>query len=582
MNSTSEAGSIFLSLKQKLKIAIRSFSKRQYKIFWIFGALMILSTIIMLSQINNRFLVGVPANGGKISEGILGSPRFVNPILAVSDADRDVTTLVYSGLMKKDESGEMVPDLAEDYEISDDGLIYTFKIKKEAKFHDGVFVTADDVVFTINQAVDPIIKSPKRVNWEGVLVKKIDDYTVEFVLKNPFSPFIENMSIGILPAHIWKNVRAEDFSYSDFNIEGIGSGPYKISSIDRKSSGIPGTYVLVPFKGYVGGKPHIKKLTLKFYSNEKDLISGLRNDSVDQINGITPSIAGELKKEGYNISTSVLPRIFGLFFNQNESPIFADKNVIKAFDVAIDKKGIVNEVLSGYGTSIDGPIPENFLTGIENVPNTFDTEKAKEILDKAGWKAGADGILLKSFEKGKPARRLSFSISTGDSSELRSAVELIKKNLTAIGAEVDIKIFEIGTLNQNVIRARKYDAIFFGQIVNHESDLFAFWHSSQRNDPGLNIALYANPKTDKLLESALATLDENDRDQKFMEFGAELKNDLPAVFVYSPDFIYVTKENLAGNSEDMISIPSDRFNGVEKWYVQKEYVWKFFAPKQLD
>ncbi len=574
--------------KQELQTAVHSFSLKEWVIVSALFTVLTISALLIVNHLNNYFLVTVPTEGGTLNEGIIGTPRFINPVLAISDADRDLTTLVYSGLMKKMPSGEVVPDLADHYDISKDLLTYTFTLKDDIFFHDNSRVTAFDVVFTINKAKDPVIKSPRGVNWQGVDVTALDEKTVQFTLKQPYATFLENATIGILPSHIWKNVPSDEFSFSDFNTNAIGSGPYKIASV-TKSSGIPRYFKLSNFNKYIFGKPYIQTLGIRVYANENDLVSGFKSGEVTQISSITPEIATELKKQGYNIQTTVLPRIFGLFFNQNESHVFTDKNVIKAFNLAIDRNRIVQTVLSGYGVPIDSPIPVGMIgnnisssDGNDTTPLQSSSEDAKNILITDGWKAGTDGILKKTIigSKGKKENvQLSFSIATGDTPELKNATLLIKEDLEKIGAHVDVSVLSIGDLNQNVIRPRKYDALFFGEIVNHESDLFAFWHSSQIKDPGLNIALYANPKADKLLADALGAIDEDTRNSKYTQFETILKNDTPAVFIYSPEFIYATDRGVENMAITHVSIASDRFSGIVNWYMEKDHVWKWFAEK---
>jgi len=200
-------------------------------------------------------------------------------------------------------------------------------------------------------------------------------------------------------------------------------------------------------------------------------------------------------------------------------------------------------------------------------------------LAKAGWKKGEDGFLekTKTEKKKKVTTKLEFAISTGNAPELAKTAELVKQDLSEVGIKVDIKTFEIGNLNQSVIRPRKYDALLFGQIINHESDLFAFWHSSQRKDPGLNVAMYTNAKVDKILEDAFATIDEQSRIKKYAQFEDEIKKDMPAVFLYSPNFIYVVSKNLKGvNIENIIST-GDRFLNAYSWYIQTENIWRIFT-----
>jgi len=523
----------------------------------------------------------VPMEGGSISEGIVGTPRFVNPILALSDADKNLITLVYSGLMRKSSDGTLIPDLAEGYEMSKDGLTFTFTLKDKIYFHDGEAVTADDIIFTINEARDPIIKSPLKASWDGINVQKIDEKTIKFSLKQPYSSFLENTTVGIIPKHIWDGSPIE---LNDANINPIGSGPYSVSKVSKQSSGIIDSYELTSFKKFILGKPYIKKITLHFYPNENDMISALENGEVSQISSITPQNAEILKKKNYRTESTILPRVFGLFFNQNEAKIFTNKNVVKAINLAINKDNIVNEVLNGYGVIINDPIPPNILnyqklTEQDESSSENNLNKAKEILNKDGWKIGSSGFLEKTTieKKKKTIETLEFSISTGNNSEISKAAELIKKDLELIGINVEVKTFEIGNLNQSVIRPRKYDALLFGQIINHESDLFAFWHSSQRKDPGLNVSMYTNPKVDKILEDASITIDEKSRIEKYAQFENEINKDMPAIFLYSPNFIYVISKNLKGVSMDHITSSSDRFLNSYLWYSETENVWKIFS-----
>ncbi|TAK57709.1 hypothetical protein EPO17_01290, partial [Patescibacteria group bacterium] len=171
--------------KKEVVSAIAEFSPTEKVAFVFFLVLLSVSALTMLQKVNKSFMVEVPALGGTLEEGIIGTPRFINPVLALGDADRDLTTLVYSGLLKVNTHGELVPDLAESYTVSPDGLEYSFILRKTALFHDDAPVTAEDVEFTIQKIQDPAIKSPKRANWDGVTVHKVDDHHIVFILKKP-------------------------------------------------------------------------------------------------------------------------------------------------------------------------------------------------------------------------------------------------------------------------------------------------------------------------------------------------------------------------------------------------------------
>ena len=512
---------------------IKAFSLTEKVIFGFFALVFAISGIALLSQVNKSFMVEVPDYGGSLTEGIVGSPRFINPILAISDADRDLTQLIYSGLLKIEGDGTIVPDLAESYTISDDGLEYTFILRDNAYFHDGVKVTADDVIYTVEMAQDSALKSPRKTNWDGVVAKKVDDRTVTFTLKSPYSPFIQNTTLGILPKHIWSKATTEEFQFSQFNVKPIGSGPYKISSITYTGSGLPSEYHLISNNKYSLGKPYITNLILKSYQNETGVTDAYKNGSIESLHGISPKTLPALNVASDDVILSPLPRVFGVFFNQNVAPIFVNKEVRQALDIAVDKQAIVDSVLGGYGQTISGPIPPKTI--IENAAGkltlgeatTADTlAKAKAVLTKAGWKQNANGIFEKKDKKSTVT--LAFSISTGDAPELKAAANLLQAQWQALGAAVDVKIFEISDLNQNIIRTRKYDALLFGEIVGKDMDLYPFWHSSQRIDPGLNIALYTNIKADKDLESIRKTTNAAAQQTYFDDFNKQIGSDIPA------------------------------------------------------
>lgn len=582
--------------KKELIESFKSFSNKQMFVFVILFIISVTSFILLVSKINNKFIVEVPADGGLITEGIIGMPTLVNPVLALSDADKDLTSIVYSGLMRKGPDGTLIPDLAEYPTISQDGKTYTFTIKDNAKFHNGSDVTADDIIFTIDKIKNPLIKSPRKIEWDGVNVEKKDEKTIVFSLEQPYISFMDNTTIGILPSKLWKDVKDTEFSISPLNTnKAIGSGPYKINSVSKNSDGIPSKYYLKRFKDFTLGKPHIKSLNIISYSNEKDLLKDLTNNNIDQASGISPENTENINKNKYIINTATLSRVFGLFFNSNKNKIFSDKEVVKALNKALDRQSIIKEVLNEYGTSIENPVTKTINTTGENQITKSSIEEANQILEKAGWKMGEDGIRVKGgattttqtkkvgkktvtqkIKTNTPITRLSFSITTGDAPEFKKSVELIKEQLLKVGVEVNIeKVYEIGQLNQ-LIRSRDYESLFFGQTINHESDLYSFWHSSQREDPGLNIAMYNNSKVDNILESIQKTLKKEDRVKKYIELQNEFNSNIPALLIYSPKYLYITSERLKDISIDTMIIPSDRFTSVYTWHADIDYVWKIF------
>jgi peptide/nickel transport system substrate-binding protein len=552
------------------------------RIFFISGIVFLVTSFVLLTRINERFLVEVPRHGGMLTEGIIGRPRFVNPIIAKSDADRDLSALIYSGLLRATSDGKFIPDLALLYDVSPDGLTYTFTLRSDLVWHDGEPITSGDIAFTIEKVRDQglAIKSPRRASWDGVEVETPDPLTVIFHIKQPYAPFLENTTMGILPKHIWSKVPNDEFDVSYYNITPIGSGPYRVSEVVQDNDkGLPKYYDLVAFKRYVGGEPYISNLRIVFFGNNKELASAYLNKDIDQMHTIEPALAEEFIKNGASIARSHLPRVFAAYFNQNQQHIFADSAVRKALLLATDKEAIVRDVLFGYGRAIDGPLPEMMGSDASTTIPMSGADRitgARKILEDAGWTPNALGIYEKVDKKKKVISPLEFSISIPDVPELKNATEMLRTDWEKIGARVTIKTFELSTFSNEVLSPRKYDVLFFGQIIGRTPDLFSYWHSSQRFSPGLNVALYANKKVDTFLEDARKERDDTARATLLASFVREIKNDVPAIFVYSPDFLYATGANVHGIQTGLITTESERFLDIANWYTESEYVWKWF------
>lgn len=551
---------------------IRKFSPTEKALFYIFTLIFIFGGLSLAWRLNTYFMTEIPARGGTIQEGVIGIARFVNPILAQTDVDRDLTSLVYAGLMRN-VNGDLVPDIAESYTVSDDGLTYSFILKENAFFHDGVRITADDVAFTIEKAQDNTIKSPRRALWNDVTTEVVNSREIKFNLKHPFSPFIYNTTLGILPKHLWKDVTSESFVFSELNSLPIGAGPYYISSIEHDDRGLPTKYILKSHKKYTLGRPFITTMEFSFFPNEASLLEAYYEGIITSLHSVSATEATKVNSSHSNILHTFLPRTFAVFFNQSQNPALSNEEVREALNLLTDRDAIIKDVLKGYGIKSNGPLPIH-----ENTESAVDIEKAKALLTKAGWTLNSNGIFEKKTKTSTTP--LAFSLTTANASELKQAAELIKQQWEKIGASVTLKIYENGDLQQNIIRPRKYDALLFGEIVGHDLDLYAYWHSSQRNDPGLNIVLYANSKVDKLIDEMRATEDSIDRLNKAKEAETLITNDTPAVFLYSPDLIYITSKDTYIPSLSNITTPTDRFGNIMKWYINTDHVWNIFVKNK--
>lgn len=536
----------------------------------LFG-LMALGAGILFAHTAHELAVSVPERGGVHIEGVLGTPRFVNPLLANSDADRDLTALIYSGLMRVGHGGVLEPDIAEGYDISDDLRTYTFTLRQGVQFHDGTPITADDVAFTIQMARHPDVKSTKRANWEGVDVVVLDARTISFTLQSPFAPFLENTTLGVLPKHLWGGMPPDEFPFTDLNTRPVGSGPYRVHEVRKTASGVPTEYRLRAFQRG-GREPLINNFVLKFYQDEQSLLRAFESSDVHAAHSLFTTAL----PRGAVTHEAVFARVFGIFFNQNQQELFASQTVRRALNASLDKGSIVDTIIGGYGVPLDGPLPpQTPHRTLDDGDEEAALEEARSILEDAGWEIGDDGFYERTTQGN--TTRLAFSLSAPAAPELRRAAEYVVATWQKLGADVTLSVYEQAELNAEVIRPRRYDAILFGLIVGRELDLFAFWHSSQRNDPGLNIALYANITTDRLLEEARSEMDQALRREKAMRAAEEIATETAAIFLYAPTFVYHTQNAVQGIALQSISAPSDRFYAVHSWYLNTERVWPLFA-----
>jgi peptide/nickel transport system substrate-binding protein len=568
-----------------LEDLLRSFTPLERLALYGLTIILGLSVLVFVAAVNNAISTAIPARGGSITEGETVPARFVNPVLALSQADQDIAMLVYSGLVRARADGTFIPDLADHYSISQDGITYTFTIRPDATFHDGTPVTAADVLYTVSQAQNPDIKSPRRADWEGVQVSSPDDHTVIFTLPHAYAPFMENATLGILPSHLWRDVPAGQFAFSTFNTHPVGSGPYRVANTQTDATGAATRFELVPFERFTLGSPHLAHINFSFFTSDEALVSALVSGKVDAIAGVTPSDLVNLPKP-VSLIRSPLPRVFGVFLNETKNPVLADPSVRAALAVAIDKPALVKNVLSGFGIPISNPIPPGVVgTVMPSGPRAFSPSgtstavadpafigQAKQLLQKGSWTYDQQ---TGTWTKKKAT--LAFKLATADAPELVATAQAAAAAWRAVGVRVDIQVYSLSEFNNTILRPRDYDAILFGEVVGRDADLFAFWHTSQRNDPGLNLALYANSKADALLSQARGTTDKRKRDDLYVKFAQLVETDQPAIFLYSPEFLYILPSEVQGVRIGALTSPSERFLEAYEWYTETQRVWEFFA-----
>lgn len=537
-----------------------------------------LSALALSGNLFFLFTTSVARDGGEYSEGMVGSPRFINPILSQANSiDGDLSRLIFSSLVAYDKKQELTPDLAESYEVSTDQLVYTFKLKKNVKWHDGENFSADDVVFTVASIQDQEFKSSLSRKFRGVVCEKIDDYTVAFTLKEPFAPFITMLTFGILPEHLWYNILPANADLNELNKKPIGTGPWKADSFKKDASGIIKSYTLVPNKSYFGQAPHLAKLIFKFYGDNLSAIEALKSKNIDGISYLSRELRGELWKHN-NIVYHELdqPQYAAVFFNQQKNTLLQSAYIRQALALAINKQKIVTEVFSGDAKLLDAPI----LPGLDNNPDIakygYNPEEAVGLLEKNGWQMTSTSTAngLTEQIRTKKGWDLKIVLTVADQPQYLAVASIIKEGWEQIGVKTVLEVVDKTKIVQDSISGRKYEALLFSENMSSDPDPFAFWHSSQNEYPGANLAIFTNKKVDELLESGRKFNDLADRQAKYWELQKILSSELPVIFLYSSTYTYPQDKIVKGFDVSGISSYSDRFANINEWYVKTKRILK--------
>jgi len=371
-------------------------------IFLIFVALAFLSAAYLAIDLYINNTKTAPGYGGTYTEGVVGQPRFINPIYGeTDDIDRSLIDLVYSGLMTYDKDGKIVNDLVKSYQISDDGKTYTFQLKDNIFWQDGLPITASDVIYTIRTIQNSDYKSPQRASWLNVDAEKLNDKSFTFTLNSPYNSFLENCTVKIIPAHIWQNVLPENFALSSYNLQPIGSGPYILSSLNQDNTGFIKSVTLTSNTKYYNKVPYISSIYFDFFNNKNDLIQAANQKTIDgfsvadvdnnEILAEKQISQGWNANEKFSVYSLSMPRYFAVFFNTDSNKILSDSNITKALNYAVNTQDLANTISNAFKEKIslvNSPIiPDYYGYTQPTVVYGYSTDSANKLLDKAGFKA---------------------------------------------------------------------------------------------------------------------------------------------------------------------------------------------------
>jgi peptide/nickel transport system substrate-binding protein len=489
--------------------------------------------------------------------GYLGDATSLNPVVATDGQSYIAEWPIYDSLVELDDKLGVKPLLAASWEVSRDGLTYTFKLKKGVKWHDGKPFTARDVAFTFYSVLDPKVTTPHRGYFDALVgfpeltnkenpkkpeelaqkpIEVLDDHTVRFRLRYPYGAFLAvlvNPRAGIVPEHILKG---QDLNTAEFNRKPIGTGPFKFVEWKRGER-----IVLEANPDYHGGRPALDRLIYRVIPDNVVLLQELRAGGVDFIERPPLTEVGKLKQTaGLKVLTADNTSYTYLGFRQDLAP-FDDVRVRRALYHAIDVPAIVREVLQGYGAIANGQFPPGSWAYDPSVkPYAYDPNRAKALLAEAGWKPGPDGILVKD------GKRLAFSLRHDQADQtVKDTTIIIQEFLKKVGVEATVEPLDWPTFVKKLF-ASEFEGIVVGWTNFHDPDPFAWsiWHSSQWK--ARNFAHYKSARADAALESARQARDQGERKKHYAEFSKILMEDAPYVFLYFPQQVYVTRQSYDG------------------------------------
>jgi len=520
-------------LLQKIKQIYQVLSQKEKRIFCVAATIFVATSITLTTIFFLSITEEIPVSGGRWREGIIGQPTFINPVISTNDVDQEISRLVFASL---NELGTIKSD--------DQGLEWTVRLNEKLYWQDKKEITSDDVIFTIQTILDPESRSPLSQGIEGITINRVSELEIKFILPAPYVFFETTIkNIRPIPRHIWENIPPANFRLSDFILKPVGSGPYKFASYQKDRHGFIREYRLRPNKNYIGSKPYIAEIIIKFFPDEDELISAYNRGFIDGFVLNDPNKLSNVKIR-HNVNQLAASRYFAIFFNQAFQPALKNTEIRHVLNQSVPRQKIVQEALNGFGRPISSPF---LLVNDQTIESQKQENEIIPILPNNE---------LMTLELIVPNLPTPIKVA-----------ELLKQAWENIGINLKISArssFEI----YDLIKKRNYELLLFGNTLNEPEDLYSFWHSANRFYPGSNLSLYRNNNADALIEKIRGEFDADKRQLYLKELVSIIKSDSPAVFLYSKDYLYITSIRLRGFEKKQAILPADRFNDVTNWHVK--------------
>ena len=509
------------------------------------------------------------ANDGTYAEAVLGPVETLNPIFAKSSAEDSASYLLFSRLLTYDKTGNLNYDLAEDMTISDDRTTYTLKIRPDARWQDGLYVRAKDVVFTVNLLKDPATRSTIS-GWNDIAATEVDDRTVSFKLPAVYAAFPHALNfLPILPEHILRDVEPGAIRENSFSTKPVGSGPFALRFIQEVDAATSRDIIhLARNDSYYKGASKLDRFQLHAYSSSDAI---LRAVTTSEVNAATDMSVSDSTKIANNSRYTVERKpvnsgVYALF--NTTTGIMSDKKVRQALQVGTDTAAL-REVVGKDTPALHLPFITGQVTG--DVPSApiYDKAAAGRLLDEAGWKL--DGTTRK-----KDGAALKLSVVTTKNSDFERVLSALADQWRGLGVTVTTSIVDptdpAQNVVQNILQPRSYDVLLYQLTIGGDPDVYAYWHSSQASR-GFNFSNYSNPISDDALTSARTRLEPDLRNAKYLTFAKQWMADAPAIGLFQATTQYAYSKSVHAMPEGEVLVSAaDRYADVLYWSVGQRIV----------
>lgn len=543
----------------------------RWQILVILITLIVVAVLLVGQQpVGNLPLLPQPTSGGVYTEALVGSMGRLNPLLDWNNpADRDINRLIFSGLIKFDSHGLPQPDLAESWGTSADGTIYNFTLRPNALWQDGEPVTSDDIVFTINLIMSSGSLFPQDIKdlWSEIEIKQLDEKNLKFTLPEPYAPFLDYVTFGVLPKHLLESITPEQLSSAEFNLKPIGTGPYKFDHLIVEDGQIRGV-VLTLNEQYYLNKPFIPQVVFRYYADSAGALDAYEQGEVLGVSQIGNKVLEKaLADPTLSIYTSRMPQLSMVFLNLKNpaTPFLQDAKVRRALMMGLNRKAIVANFLGGQAIIADGPILPGswaYYDGIEHIE--YDPEAAANLLKTEGYVLPASGGDVREKE-GQP---LALTLVHPDDELHTQIAEMIQNNWGQIGVRVDLQPASYEMLVRDYLAPRSYQTALVDLTMARtpDPDPYPFWHQAEATG-GQNYSQWDDRTASEYLETARTSTDFTDRTRLYRNFQVIFSKELPSLPLYYPVYSYGVDSQVQGVQVAPLYDTSDRLAFIQEWYL---------------